>query len=119
MYTCETGMKAAIMKSNEPTRRKAAATRSELIEALVALPPAGNRRGGRISPLYHATRRTSAHLCLFTEVPRETVWKIAEGVLDHPNWVLKATKWGSCSPFCPLVEALTRAYPEFPNSFRR
>src|SRR5215213_4014045 len=73
MYTCETGMKAAIMKSTEPTRRKAAATRSELIEALVALPPAGNRRGGRISPLYHATRRTSAHLCLFTEVPRRGV----------------------------------------------
>src|SRR5829696_7191573 len=70
MYTCETGMKAAIMKSTEPTRRKAAATRSDLIEALVALPPACYRRGGRIAPLYHATRRTSAHLCLFTEVPR-------------------------------------------------
>src|SRR5215213_1504425 len=69
MYTCETGMKAAIMKSTEPTRRKAAATRSDLIEALVALPPACYRRGGRIAPLYHATRRTSAHLCLFTGVP--------------------------------------------------
>jgi hypothetical protein len=70
MYTCETGMKAAIMKSTEPTRRKAAATRSDLIEALVALPPACYRRGNRIAPLYHATRRTSAPLCLFTEVPR-------------------------------------------------
>src|SRR4028118_304906 len=68
MYTCETGMKAAIMKSTEPTRRKAAATRSDLIEALVALPPACYRRGGRIAHLYHATRRTSAHLCLFTRV---------------------------------------------------
>jgi hypothetical protein len=39
--------------------------------------------------------------------PSETIWKIAEGVLDHPYWVLKTTNWGLCSPFCPLVEALT------------
>ena len=62
-------------------------------------------------------RRDPSTCALFTEVPRETVWKIAEGVLDHPYWVLKTTKWGSFTPFCPLVEALTRAYPDFPNSF--
>src|SRR5215207_5302402 len=37
-YTCETGMKAAIMKSTEPTRRKVAATRSVLIQASRRLP---------------------------------------------------------------------------------
>src|SRR5918993_1868756 len=67
-YTCETGMKAAIMKSTEPTRRKVAATRSVLIEGLssafLRLLPVG----GRTSPPYHATRRTSAHRCLFTGV---------------------------------------------------
>ena len=32
---------------------------------------------------------------------------------------LKTTKWGFFTLFCSLVEALTRGYPDFPNSFRR
>jgi hypothetical protein len=50
-------------------------------------------------------------------VPGETVWKIAEGVVDSIRWWLKTAKLGFFTPFCPFVEPLTRGYADFPNSF--
>src|SRR5215207_5338579 len=56
--------------------------------------------------------------CLCTELPRETVWKIAEGVSIAYLRRLKIAKWGFFTLFCPLVEPLTRRYLDLPNSLR-
>jgi hypothetical protein len=56
-------------------------------------------------------------LPLFTEVPRETVWKIAKGV----SAVLLAAKEmadrDSFDPSWPLSELRFGTHPDFPNSF--
>jgi hypothetical protein len=47
----------------------------------------------------------------------ETVWKFAQRTLNRACWVAEDDEMGLMSPSYPLVEALTSAYPDFPNSF--
>jgi hypothetical protein len=49
----------------------------------------------------------------------ETVWKIAEGVLDRVCSVAQDGEMGLLHPLCPLAEPPTGGFPDFPNSFSR
>src|SRR5215217_9567197 len=54
---------------------------------------------------------------LFTEVPRETVWKIAEGISSTLLWRQEAADRDSFDPSWPLSEPRFGIHCEFPNSF--
>ncbi len=46
-------------------------------------------------------------------MPRETVWKIAEGFLIAFDWWLKGTKWDTFALFWPLATRQIGAYSNF------
>jgi hypothetical protein len=71
---------------------------------------------GRKAPLWRLAGLRCKCVRGFSASIREIVWKIAEGVLDRVVRWHRAAKWDFFIPFCPLVEALTSAYPDFPNS---
>ncbi len=50
------------------------------------------------------------------QVPRETVWKIAEGFLIALVWWLEGTKLDNFALFWPLATRQIEAYSEFPDS---
>jgi hypothetical protein len=51
--------------------------------------------------------------------PRETVWKIAGGLLERTFLAPQDGQMGLLHPFCRLTRPQFGACPEFPNSFSR
>src|SRR5918999_6293486 len=56
---------------------------------------------------------------LFTQLPGETVWKIADGSLDGVCSMEQECEMVLLYPHCPLMGPQTGGYPDFPNSFGR
>ena len=58
-------------------------------------------------------------LPLFTLLPRETVWKIAEGLLERIYSGAQKAKRGFCGPVFVAQSSQAVDPQEFPNSFSR
>src|SRR5215208_1835409 len=78
---------------------------------------ANEQRDGKGDRRTH--RRGQAAQTLFTQVPGETVWKIAEGVSPRLSGSKRRPNRDSFDPSWLLSEPRFGTYPEFPNSFGR